>query len=88
MAALFYTNHRMKDVTTFFGQWRQLAADIWKKEEERARQRQIQHSIESPPDMQHAGEHATEEFMSESILKNPNARFSIDPDEKGMQWAI
>ena len=22
MAALFYTNHRMKDVTSFFGQWR------------------------------------------------------------------
>ena len=26
MAALFYTNHRMKDVTSFFGNWRQLAA--------------------------------------------------------------
>ena len=26
MAALFYTNHRMKDVTSFFGLWRQLTS--------------------------------------------------------------
>jgi hypothetical protein len=32
MAALFYTNHRMKDVTSFFGQWRALALEIQKAE--------------------------------------------------------
>ena len=26
MAALFYTNHRMKDVTSFFSLWRQLTS--------------------------------------------------------------
>ena len=26
MAALFYTNHRMKDVTNFFTVWKQLTA--------------------------------------------------------------
>jgi len=51
MAALFYTNHRMKDVTSFFSNWRQLALQVQKQGEEHARKRQIQHSIESPPDM-------------------------------------
>ena len=28
MAALFYTNHRMKDVTNMFAQWRTLSAEV------------------------------------------------------------
>ena len=28
----------------------------------------------------------SDEFISESILKNPEARFSIDPDDKAMNW--
>ena len=52
MAALFYTNHRMKDVTSFFGNWRQLALDLMKKRgDDQARKRMIERSIESPPDM-------------------------------------
>ena len=51
MAALFYTNHRMKDVTSFFGNWRRLALEFIAKDQEQARKRQAQHSIESPPDI-------------------------------------
>jgi len=68
MAALFYTNHRMKDVTSFFGQWRTLAAEVQRVGEEQARKRQIEHSIESPPDMKESGVHQPidDEFMSDS----------------------
>lgn len=38
--------------------------------------------------MKNVPPHDEDEFMSESILKNPNARFSIDPDEKGMEWGV
>ena len=82
MAALFYTNHRMKDVTSFFGQWRQLALEMQKQGEEHARKRQVEHSIESPPDMKKLPPNE-DEFMSDSYNHNPNAQFSIDPDEKG-----
>ena len=82
MAALFYTNHRMKDVTSFFGQWRALALEIQKAEQEQARKRHIEHSIESPPKLKERP--IDDEFMSESYNQNPNARFSIDPDEKGI----
>ena len=34
MAALFYTNHRMKDVTSFFGNWRRLALEFAAKDQE------------------------------------------------------
>ena len=54
----------MKDVTSFFGNWRQLALEIQAKEQEQARKRHAQHSIESPPDMQQGRDH--DEFMSDS----------------------
>ena len=87
MAALFYTNHRMKDVTTLFGQWRGLALEMQKQGNEHARKRQIQHSIESPPDtkqqaVRQSQQQREDEFMSDSYNHNPNARFSIDPDDR------
>ena len=67
MAALFYTNHRMKDVTSFFGNWRQLALEIQAKEQEQARKRHAQHSIESPPEMKQGRDHhQADEFISDS----------------------
>lgn len=93
MAALFYTNHRMKDVTSFFGNWRQLAIEVQKQGEEHRRKRMIEHSIESPPDMKQSRQQQqapSDEFMSDSYnnkinkIEQPpvNARFSIDPDDK------
>ena len=91
MAALFYTNHRMKDVTSFFGQWRQLALELQQQDEEVAKKQKYQHSIESPGGAAVGGVNMKpgneDEFISESIIKNPEARFSIDPDDKGMAWA-
>lgn len=69
MAALFYTNHRMKDVTSFFGNWRQLALEIQAKEVDQARKRQAQHSIESPPDTMKQGRGEADEFRSDSYKK-------------------
>ena len=68
MAALFYTNHRMKDVTSFFGNWRRLALEFAAKDQEQARKRHAQHSIESPPDMKQGrgDHHHQDEFMSDS----------------------
>ena len=56
--------------------------------EEAQRKRHIEHSIESPPDLKQAGQLIDDEFMSDSYNQNPNARFSIDPDEKGIAAAL
>ena len=40
MAALFYTNHKMKNVTSLFGNWRRLALEFIAKDQEQARKRQ------------------------------------------------
>ena len=66
MAALFYTNHRMKDVTTFFGQWRQLALELQKQGAERAKKRMIERSIESPPEIKQQHHQHEDEFMADS----------------------
>lgn len=38
-------------------------------------------SIESPPDLKQRP-NENDDFISDSYAQNPNARFSIDPDEK------
>lgn len=101
MAALFYTNHRMKDVTSLFSEWRKLAIHFQKQGEEAAMKRQVQHSIESPPDLKNHRSpnddddmnsnhvvNVDHDFNSDSYNQNPNARFSIDPDEKGIAAAM
>lgn len=81
MAALFYTNHRMKDVTSLFSEWRKLALHFQKQEEEAAMKRQVHHSIESPPDMKnHRSSNVDDDDddMNSSHVVNVDHEFNSD----------
>ena len=75
MAALFYTNHRMNDVSVLFGNWRILADKV--RKENAARQ-----SIDASPSKHKKQESSNydEMYVKKQNVPEVEHRFSIDYD--------